>query len=98
MQIARAKLVIDGIDFNEPWHTRAEFLEPLAALTALHRQEVQRKVTGSNKPLYKLLWNAGSPARAEWMFNSIRMRARLSAREEALCHPGRRRMRPCTQR
>ena len=88
MQVARARIVVEGIEWDEPWHTRAEFLESLAALTALHRQEVQRRVTGANKPLFKLLWNAGSPARVEWMFNSIRMRARMSAQEEALLPSG----------
>ena len=88
MSVARARLVEGAIDPNEPWHTRCEFLESLAALTAIHKAEVARKVTGANKPLYKLLWSAGAPARIEWLWNSMRMRATLAPHELSLLPSG----------
>ncbi len=44
--------------------------------------------TGSNKPLYKLLWSAGSAERTEWFFNNIRMRSRMSRARLALLPSG----------
>ena len=52
MNITRARRVASAIDYEEPWCTRLEFIEALAALTSLHSVEVQRKVTGANKLLY----------------------------------------------
>ena len=73
LPVARARMIKDSMDTSKPWYTRIVFMEALAALCALHKEEVQRKVTGQNKPLRKLLWNAASADRMEWYFNSIRM-------------------------
>ena len=74
MAHARAQLVVKALQNDAPFFTRVDFIEGLAALASLHRDEVQKKVTGSNKPLYKVLWSAAAPARIEWYLNATRVR------------------------
>ena len=88
MPAARRKHIIDHLDSSRPFYTRAEFIECLAALTSAHSEEMQRRVTGSNKPLYRLLWCAAAVSRVEWLFNTIRMRARLTPQEASLLSSG----------
>jgi hypothetical protein len=80
---ARAREVRDQLNIEKPFYTRVEFIEALAALSSLFPEDVQRRVTGSNKQLSKVLWCAASPDRVEWLLNNIRVRclvdpARLS--------------------
>ena len=88
MPAARRKHIIDNIDVSRPFYTRAEFIERLAALTSAYGEEMLRRVTGSNKPLCRLLWCASAAPRVEWLFNTIRMRARLTPREAGLLSSG----------
>ena len=88
MPAARRKHIIDHLDASLPFYTRAEFIECLAALTSAHSEEMQRRVTGSNKPLYRLLWCAAAVSRVEWLFDTIRMRARLTPQEASLLSSG----------
>jgi len=88
MSRARADMVYDGLDCEQPFYTRVEFVEALAALSSLFRDEVQRKVTGANKPLYRLLWCAAAPDRLEWLFNNIRQRCRTPATQLSLLPSG----------
>ena len=74
MAHARAQLVVKALQNDAPFFTRVDFIEGLAALASPHRDEVQKKVTGSNKPLYKVLWSAAAPARIEWYLNATRVR------------------------
>ncbi len=75
----RANLIERQLDADVPFYTRIEFIEALASLTCLYKDEVQRKVTGSNKQLFKILWCAAAPERIEWLFNNIRARRMISA-------------------
>ena len=88
MPVARRKYIIDNLDVSQPFYTRAEFIECLAALTSVYAEEMLRRVAGSNKPLYRLLWCASAASRVEWLFNTIRMRARLAPREVGLLSSG----------
>ena len=74
----RAKIIEEQLDGSTPFYTRVEFIESLAALTSLYKDEVQRKVTGSNKMLSKTLWCAAAPDRIEWLFNNIRSRRMMN--------------------
>jgi hypothetical protein len=58
MSAARAKRIEEELDDTKPFYCRIEVIEAMAALCALHPQEVMKKVTGANKPLYNLLWSA----------------------------------------
>ena len=40
MPIARASLVLNGLDFDKPWAQRVEFIEALAALTSSYPDQV----------------------------------------------------------
>ena len=88
MSRARADMVHDALDSQRPFYTRVEFVEALAALSSLFWDEVQRRVTGANKPLYRLLWCAAAPDRLEWLFNNIRQRCRMPAAQLSLLPSG----------
>ena len=47
-----------------------------------------RKVTGSSKTLYRILWCAAAPARTEWLFNNLRIRHALHASRLSLLASG----------
>ncbi len=46
MPLTRARMVLAQMNDDKPWYTRIDFIEGIAALTALYWDEVQRKVTG----------------------------------------------------
>ena len=71
---ARAVRILQTMDAEKPFRARIEFLEALAALSSLHPEDMVRKVTGSNKPLSRILWCACSASRLEWYFNNQRVR------------------------
>ena len=77
MSMPRAKAIQSNMSADKPFFTRIDFIEALASLVKLFNDEVQRKVTGSNKSLYTILWCATSPERMEWLFNNIRCRYML---------------------
>ena len=70
----RASHVLEWLNPETPYYTRVEFIEALAALSALHPEDMSRRVTGSNKELCKLLWSAAAPGRIEWFLNNQRAR------------------------
>lgn len=80
--------MVDGLCDDSPWYSRFDFIEALAALAALHSDEVCRKVTGANKPLYRILHAAASATRVEWYFNGIRLRHLIAASRVALLPTG----------
>ena len=53
-----AERIHDSLDTATPFYERVEIIEAIASLSALHGQEMHRKVTGANKPLHDLLWSA----------------------------------------
>ena len=73
-----AREIIRSMDMNAPLHDRLEFITALAAICSLRKSEVDRKVTGANKEVYKVLWNACSPERLEWLINNLRIRHSIS--------------------
>ncbi len=52
---ARAQMVIDALDDAHPWYTRIDFIDAIAALVALHWEEVVKKVTGHHTSLLSTL-------------------------------------------
>ena len=50
--------------------------------------QVDRRVTGSNKEVRKLLWAATAPDRMEWLFNNLRVRHAMGAPARALMPSG----------
>lgn len=72
--------VIDNLDPILPVLTRVSFIEAVAAMCVLHSKEVDRKVTGTPKPVRDV-----SPQRLEWLlFNNQRVRHALSPLQRAL--------------
>ena len=77
LPLSRARRIIDGFDWSKPFYSRLEFVEALAALSALHSDEMDKMIPGPNRRVKEVLWSAAAPGRAEWYFNNIRLRARV---------------------
>jgi len=74
MPQGRALAAVAALDDSKPWYARFAFIEALAALAALHPEDMRRKVSGANKPLSRLLWSAAAPKKVEWYWNCMRVR------------------------
>ena len=85
---AYVQRVVDNLDPTLPVLTRVSFIEAVAAICVLHSKEVDRKVTGTSKPVRDVLWSACSPQRLEWLFNNQRVRHALSPLQRALLPSG----------
>eukprot|EP00435_Cladocopium_sp_Y103_P014108 s4470_g3.t1 len=83
----KAQRLLCNSDHSSPWVCRADFIEFLAALSAVHRSETAKK-TDDGKTLAHLLHQAADGERLEWLFNNIRIRAKLSVAEKILLPVG----------
>jgi hypothetical protein len=57
MNKRRAQQVQERLAPNSPFYSRVAFIESIAALCALHSDEVLRKVASANKPVFRVLWS-----------------------------------------
>ena len=57
MSFVRASQVDRQLDSGKPFYSRVEMIESIAALCALHKTEVVRKVQSANKEVFKVLWS-----------------------------------------
>ena len=80
MPKARARRVVESLDTSMPFLSRIEFIECLAALSAMFPEDMDRRVTGSNQRVAHVLWCAADPDRAAWLFNNVRWRHSLGPR------------------
>eukprot|EP00439_Symbiodinium_sp_Y106_P058484 s676_g8.t1 len=55
MVVTKAKRIVDRLDSEVPFGCRLEFIDALAALAAVFRHDMTRKVTGANVPLHHVL-------------------------------------------
>ena len=72
---------------SSSWACRADFIEFLATISAVYRSETAKK-TDDGKTLAHLLHQATDEESLEWLFNNIRIRARLSVGEKILLPVG----------
>ncbi|CAE6926624.1 ABCB1 [Symbiodinium sp. CCMP2592] len=86
---AKALKIINSLDSLKPFYTRYEYIEAVAALAALHPEDMSRKVTGANQPISHILWCSCAPQRLEWMWNNIRWRhsIRSDLSQKTACLP-----------
>ena len=69
---SKAKRIFETLDGEKPFKSRLEYVEALAALAALHPEDMVRKVTGANQyDVSHVLWCSCSPTRLEWLWNNI---------------------------
>jgi hypothetical protein len=45
----KAEGILSNLDVSRPWSSRLEFIEALAALAKVHRDEMLRKIPGPNR-------------------------------------------------
>ena len=84
----RSTHIIKTIDGTAPFWSRVEFIEALAALSAMHPEDMCRKVTGANKSLRRLLWSAAAPGRIDWFLNNQRIRHGIAPQRLTLLPTG----------
>ena len=77
MPKVRARRVVENLVTSRPFLSRFEFIESLAALSAMFPEDMSRKVTGANQRVAHVLWCAADPDRSAWLFNNIRWRHTL---------------------
>ena len=65
MSVRRARRIVAALNTDTPFLLRVEFIECLAAITALYPEKVSHVSPGPNRPVYKLLETAASPGRME---------------------------------
>ena len=75
MSKKKADLLLSNMRADDVWRRRADFIEALAAISSLYRQDVVRKSEKKSKRVYDHLIFACTPDRLEWLFNCIRWRA-----------------------
>ncbi len=88
MSNARARMVLERLDTEKPYVQRVEFIEVLAALTSLFKEEVSKIAPGPNKLVKTLLWNAAAPHRLEFYLNNTRVRYMIAATKLSLLPSG----------
>lgn len=63
MPPARARTVLESLDFQKPFTSRVEFAETLAALSAVYCDEMVKMVPGPNRTVCEILASAVHPSR-----------------------------------
>ena len=77
LPITQARAVLERMDGEAPWVTPFDFIEAVAALSAVFQSELHRRTHVAGVQLKKLLWNATAPHRLQWYFNNLRFRHSL---------------------
>ena len=56
MNAKKAQRLYAGIDPNYPYLTRADFMDDLAALSSVFKDDMTRVARSTNRPLWRVLW------------------------------------------
>lgn len=88
MSKARAVAVLNAIDDTKPWYRRADYIEAMAALSAVHHGEMTRKTYMQSRTLARVLYAYTAPDKLEWLWNGLRMRHSMPAAMVALLGSG----------
>ncbi len=88
MSASRAAVVLQQINTESPWDSTVQFVEAIAALSTVHKDEMTRKSHVQGQSIRKLLWNMTSPSRLQWLFNNQRLRLGMNKQKLALLPVG----------
>jgi len=80
--------ILRNIDYAKPWNSRLEFVQAVAALSCVYKDEMNKVAPGPNRKVKELLYTGCSPDRCEWYMNNIRMRHMMSAGDVSLLPSG----------
>ena len=78
MPLSVANKRIAAIDADRPYTNGDDFIEDIAALTAVHWSEVDVKTHMQGRKLYDCLYNITVPSRVQLYLNNIRVRHSLT--------------------
>ena len=88
MPLHTASDVLANIDPNTAWTSFTDFLEALAALSSVHRKELQRRTHVNGVPLKRLLYNVTGKTRIGWLHNNLALRLLLPRAQRSLLPSG----------
>ena len=74
LNILRAQAVVEDMDGEKPWYSFEEYIEALAALSALFPHEVEKPTHKQGAKMKYILYLATDPDTMSWYFNNIRVR------------------------
>ena len=74
MPARKAQQVLSASDALKVWPTRLQFVEAIAALAAVHSEDLARKIDGTKITVATILYNLTAGDRMEWLFNCLRYR------------------------
>ena len=74
MQKAEATRLIANLDPSTTFYVRVEWMQLLAALVAVFRDEAERTAPRPTRKIWQLLHTATAADRTEWYFNNFRLR------------------------
>ena len=79
MSEAKARRILAAAENTCVWCSRVDFIEALAAIACIFREEVLRRGEKKGESIYEHLMHAAQPERLEWLFNNLRFRAGQTA-------------------
>ena len=88
MSKARARRILQSAEQLLIWPTRIQFIEAVAALAALHSDDMQKKIDGSKFTVAKFLYKLTAADKVEWLTNNLRYRQFLPASRRILLPSG----------
>jgi len=84
----KAQFLLEHLDLEEPWRAPLDFVEALAAFSALFEADLGRRTHLGGVALRRLLFNAAAPGRTQWYFNNQRLRHSIPRQQLSLLSPG----------
>ena len=87
IDVSVAARFLKQMDYEEPFHSRTEYIQAIACHCAVYSEDLQR-TTGSGGTVRDLLWNATTAARCAWYFNNVIHRHMLSDQAALLLPSG----------
>ena len=88
MALPTANEILSTLDASTSWPSPHGFIEAIAAFSAKFSAEVQRKTHVGGKSLRRLLYNATTAPRVQWLLNAQRLRLLLPPTARALLPTG----------
>ena len=74
MSQPRATKILNELDGDKPWYRKADYIQALAAVSALFPHEMSRKTYMQSRPMRNVLWNSATADKVAWYWNSIIVR------------------------
>ena len=84
----RAIAILNNLDVEKPWYRKLDYIQGIAAVSALFPKEMQRKTYVAGRLMRSVVWSATANDKLAWYWNGIIVRRsmpRPNARTMAQC-------------